>query len=71
MKNDLVQNIKDCGQSLIDNAERIAGGLPMYSKNLSLTCYPAEKDEDIYINASFDFYPENFIERVKSGESED
>lgn len=37
MKNDLVQNIKYCGQSLIDNAERIAGGLPMYSKNLSLT----------------------------------
>ena len=32
MKNDLVQNIKDCGQSLIDNAERIAGGLHMYSK---------------------------------------
>ena len=26
MKNDLVQNIKDCGQSLIDNAARIARG---------------------------------------------
>lgn len=71
MKNDLVQNIKDCGQSLIDNAERIAGGLPMYSKNLSFTCYPAEKDEPIYINVSFDFCPEKFIERIKYEESED
>ena len=71
MKNDLVQNIKDCGQSLIDNAEKIVGGLPMYTKNLSLTCYPAEKDEPIYINASFDFCPKKFIERVKYGESED
>ena len=71
MKNDLVQNIKDCGQSLIDNAERIAGGLPMYSKNLSLTCYPAEKDEVIYINVNFDFCPEKFIARAISGESED
>ena len=71
MKNDLVQNIKDCGQSLIDNAERIAGGLPMYSKDLSFTCYPAEKDEAIYINVSFDFCPEKFIERNISGESED
>lgn len=71
MKNDLVQNIKDCGQSLIDNAERIAGGLPMYSKNLSLTCYPAEKDEAIYINVNYDFAPENYIERIISGESED
>ena len=71
MKNELVQNIKDCGRSLIDNAERITGGLLMYSKNLSFTCYPAEKDEHIYINASFDFCPEKFIERVKSEESED
>ena len=71
MKNNIIQNIKDCGQSLIDNAERIVEGLPMYSKNLSLTCYPAEKDEAIYINASFDFCPEKFIERTISGESED
>ena len=26
------------------------GVLPIHSKNLSLTCYPAEKDEPIYIN---------------------
>ena len=64
MKNDITQNIKDCGQSLIDNAEKIAGGLPTYANRLSLTCYPDEKDEAIYINVSYDFIPEEFIERL-------
>ena len=61
VKNDIVKNIKDCGQSLIENAEKIAGNLPKYSKCLSLTCYPAESDEPIYINVSYDFIPENFL----------
>lgn len=59
--NDIVKNIKDCGQSLIDNAEKIAGNLPKYSKRLSFTCYPAESDGPIYINVSYDFIPENFL----------
>ena len=65
-QNDIVKNIKDCGQSLIDNAEKIAGNLPKYSKDLSFTCYPAEGDEAIYINVSYDFTPEKFVERVLS-----
>lgn len=66
--NDIVQNIKDCGQSLIDNAEKIAGNLPKYSKDLSFTCYPEECDEAIYINVSYDFTPEKFVERILSGD---
>lgn len=66
--NDIVQNIKDCGQSLIDNAEKIAGNLPRYSKCLSLTCYPSESDEPIYVNVSYDFIPEKFVERAHSGD---
>lgn len=67
MKN-IVQNIKDCGQSIIDNAEKIAGNLPEYTTDLSLSCYPAEKDQAIYISVSYDFIPEKFVERVSPGE---
>lgn len=58
--NDIVKNIKDCGQSLIDNAEKIAGNLPKYNKRLSFTCY-LQKAMDRYINVSYDFIPENFL----------
>lgn len=65
MKNDMIQNIKDCGQSLIENAEKIAGNLPTYTRDLSLTCHPAEKDQSIYINVNYDFVPEDFIKKCK------
>lgn len=64
MKQDIVQNIKDCGQALIDNAEKISGNLPPFSKDLSLTCYPSESDQAIYINVSYDFIPESFMGRM-------
>lgn len=67
MKHDIVQNIKDCGQSLIENTEKIAGNLPTYTTDLSLTCYPNEGDRAIYINVSYDFIPEEFVERCKEG----
>ena len=69
--NTIVQNIKDCGQSLIDNAEKIAANLPRYSRDLSLTCYPSEEDHSIYINVSYDFVPEKYIERQYSREDLD
>lgn len=69
MKNDIVQNIKDCGQSLIDNAEKIAGSLPKYATDLSLSCYPTEEDRPIYINVSYDFVPEKFVDRCHSGDN--
>lgn len=65
---DIARNIKDCGQSLIDNAEKIAKNLPKYTRSLSITCYPAEKDQEIYINVSYDFAPEKFIDRIIAGE---
>lgn len=65
---DIIQNIKDCGQSLIDNAEKIAGKLPKYSKNLSLTCYPEDDDDSMYISVSYDFVPEPYVERRRNGD---
>lgn len=66
MNNDIAENIKDIGRSLIDSAEKIAKGLPVYASNLSLTCYPAEKDQEIYINVNYDFIPCAYIERMNS-----
>lgn len=71
MKNDVAQNIKDCGQALIDNAENIAANLPKYSKCLSLTCWPGDDGQEVYINVSYDFVPEKFIERCCSVEDTD
>lgn len=64
--NDIIENIKDCALSLFDNAEKIAGNLPTYAKDLSLTCYPSEEDGAIYINVSYDFMPEKYIERISN-----
>ena len=50
-----------------ENGEKIARNLPTYTRDLSLTCYPAEKDQPIYINVSYDFVPEDFIKKCKEG----
>lgn len=64
LKEEIIQNIKDCGQSLIDNAEKIVGDYK-FMTNLTITCYVNERNSAPYISASIDFLPENFIERVK------
>jgi hypothetical protein len=67
MKNwreEIIQNIKDCGQSLIDNAEKIAGDFH-YQRGIVITCHVDKVDEPPYITADVSFYPEQFIERHK------
>ena len=61
-----VQNIKDCGQSLIDNAENIAGHYK-YLQSLIITCYVDDPREAPFISISTDFCPERFIERNYNG----
>ena len=61
-REDLIQNIKDCGQSLIDNAENIANRYK-YINDLTITCYVAEHKCGPYINVDTEFTPENFVER--------
>lgn len=60
-KEKLVQNIKDCGQSLIDNAEKIANY--EYLKDLTITCYPMEDNCSPCININTDIIPEKFVKR--------
>ena len=57
-KEDLIKNIKYCGQSLIDNAETIASY--KYLSDISIRCYPAEDGCAPRIN--IDIIPEGFID---------
>lgn len=61
-KEEIIQNIKDCGQSLIDNAEKIANGYK-YHTDLTITCYPTMRDEHPRIVVEQEFVPEKIIER--------
>lgn len=62
----IVQNIKDCGQSLIDNAEKILNSYK-YRTGLVITCYVDEYDKAPYINISEEFVPENVVRRLEDG----
>lgn len=58
-KEDLIKNIKYCGQSLIDNAETIASY--KYWSDISIHCYPADDGRVPRINIDTDIFPEGFI----------
>ena len=61
-KEEIIQNIKDCGQSLIDNAEKIINDYK-YSGEIVITCYPNPYDEAPSIYVENTLYPEKFVER--------
>ena len=58
----IIQNIKDCGQSLIDNAEKIANDFK-YHADLTITCYPCGRDQVPCIIVETEFVPEKIVER--------
>ena len=61
-REELIQNIKDCGQSIIDNAEKIASDYK-YEGSITITCYPNFRDEAPHIIVETEFYPEKIVER--------
>lgn len=61
---EIIQNIKDCGQSLIDNAENIVAAFK-YRQDLTITCYVDEYDRAPYIRIDAEFIPENIINRLE------
>ena len=63
-REEIIQNIKDCVQSLIDNAEKIVGDYK-FMTDLTITCCVNERGHAPYINVDAEFLPENFIERNK------
>ena len=64
-KEEIIQNIKDCGQSLIDNAETIVNNYEFFRRDVVITCHPSEENKAPYIKVSTSFVPENFIKRYK------
>lgn len=61
-KEETIQNIKDCGQSLIDNAEKIANDYK-YSGEIVITCHPNDYDTGVFITVETMFCPEKVVER--------
>lgn len=62
-KGEMIQQIKDCGQSLIDNAENIVNDYKYLKGEFIITCYIGREGDLPRINVDTDFYPEKFIER--------
>ena len=62
----IIQNIKDCGQALIDNAEKIVNDY-QYREGLTITCYVDEYERAPYINVETEFVPENTVKRFEDG----
>ena len=62
-REEIIQNIKDIGQSIIDNAEKIANDYK-YVSDLTITCYPLDRDCAAHIVVTTEFAPEKHIERL-------
>ena len=60
----IIQNIKSCGQSLINNAEQIAGDYE-FLRSVSISCCVDDMSEAPTISVMHDFSPEIIIEKVK------
>lgn len=63
-RGNIVQNIKDCAQSIMDNAEKIANDYK-YNANLVITCYPTAIEEYPHIVVEQEFVPEKIVERYR------
>ena len=62
----IIQNIKDVGQALIDNAEKIVNDYK-YRDGIYITCYFDEVERAPYISVETEFVPENIIKRFEEG----
>ena len=62
-REELIQNIKDCGQSLIDNAEKIAGNYEYQLHGVTITCHVDDENRFPYIEVNTTFLPENLVKR--------
>lgn len=63
-REEIIQNIKDCGQSLIDNAEKMVADYDYRCSGMSITCYVDEEGRAPSISFNTEFVPENFIKRM-------
>lgn len=61
-REEIIQNVKDCGQFMIDNAEEIVGSVH-YQRGITITCHVDERDGAPYVSVDAEYYPEKFMER--------
>ena len=61
---EIIQHIKDCGQFLIDNAEKIVNSYE-YNADLTITCYPTARDGSPSIIIEHEVVPEKIVERYR------
>ena len=66
-REELVEHIKACEQSVIDNAEKIAGDYK-FDIGTYINLYVGNCDEAPYISVTKDFIPERFIENIDKKE---
>lgn len=62
-KEELIQNVKDVGQTLIDNAEKIVNDYKFHT-DLKITCYPCMNDKFPRITIENEIIPENIVKRL-------
>lgn len=63
-KEELIEHIKACGQSIIDNAEKIAGDYK-FDTGTYIELHVGNCDKSPYISVTKDFIPERLIEKEK------
>lgn len=62
-KEEIIQNIKDCGQSLINNAEKIANDFE-YVTDIDITCRVTSRDDKVpYITVTTEYTPSEYVKR--------
>lgn len=61
-REELIKRIKECGQSLIDNAEDLVSNVN-YLTDVYITCYMSDMQSAPTISINNTFIPEGFAER--------
>lgn len=67
-REELIEHIKACGQSIIDNAEKIAGDYK-FDTGTYIELHVGNCDEAPYISVTKDFIPERFVENIDKKEN--
>ena len=66
-REEMIKRIKECGQYIVDNAEKILGD-DDYIKDIYLTCNFFDRSEVPYVSVNKDIIPSSFVERSLAGE---
>lgn len=62
-REELIEHIKACGQSIIDHAEEIVGNYK-FDTGTYIELHVGDRNEAPYISVTKDFIPEKFIENI-------